>query len=166
MAAGDIYHRNQLVDERDLEGGSRSLDHEPVLRRPMFHGDHHSTTGTHFQAHQVVGPVLVLRQVSSLGDEDIVSPERLDLIARCQSDEGDLLAFLAPPDRTHGETLTPDLDDAVGLDMDEVFVLDVDADEPVEPIGLSESADDDAPRCTLTRRRGGLSFSRGTRRQR
>jgi hypothetical protein len=90
-----------------------------------------------------------------LGNGDVGAPDFIGAFSISDVLEGDLKPAVGTPYLPHGVWLIPHIDDRACLETDQVVLVDVDAEEPVEAMGTAQPPDD-MP----------LGLSRGTRPQR
>jgi hypothetical protein len=154
VAGGDVDHRHESGNERDLESGSVPLHDQPVLGRAMGHVDHFSPAGANLEPDQVAWPILALVQLASSSDEDLGAPDRLGSGSVGDAVEGQLRALLALTERPHTMRCVSDVDGGAGLEVNEIGMVRVEPDVTIEPVGLSQPPDTDPGR-----------LSRGTRPQ-
>ena len=143
IAAGDIDHRHEGGNEWDLESVPVPLHDEPVLSRAVGHVDDLAPTGANLQPDQIARPVLTLFEIASSGDEDLGASDRLGSDPVGDAVEGDLWAFLALTEVSDAQRRLSDEDLRSGLEVDEVGLVRVEPDVPIEPVGLSQPPDTD-----------------------
>ena len=148
IAGGDVDHRDESGNERDLESGSVPLHDQPVLGRAVGHVDDFSPTGANLEPDQVAWPILALVQLASPGDEDLGSSDRLGSGSVGDAVEGQLRAFLALTERPNTMRCVSDVDSRAGLEVNEIGVVRVEPDVTIEPVGLPQPPDADAGRLS------------------
>ena len=151
----DVHHRDQVVDERNLECGISALDYEAVLGGSVVDGYDAATIRPHLQSDQVDWPELTLAQFPPLGHPDFLPPDLLRPMTVGYTLERNLRAFLAVAQSAHGVRAVIDTDGRARVEMPQVLRLGVEAEKTVEAVGLAQPADDDTG-----------ALSRGTRPQR
>lgn len=139
----EVDDRNQICDERHLEGRAVPLDHETGLGRPVLDTDHDTANGTHLATDEVFGPILPLVELSGCGDEDVLIADRLGAFTSLDAFECHLPPFVATAQSADGQSGTGDIDLRAGLEVNEIGLVDIEADVSVETVGAAQTGDPD-----------------------
>jgi hypothetical protein len=156
----DVDHGHQVIYERHLERRTiLSLDEKPVLGRANQHlldgaGQTHALD-EHRQTDQVFGPILIFGQLSTLLHEKVQPTNLLGGKSIVHTFERDLVTAINATNRPHHVRTVLQEHLGARLNQARIFVLDIQAEEAVQPVGPAETPDDET-----------LRLSRGIRRQR
>lgn len=144
-ATGDIDLGHQLCHEGNFEPRALPFDHEPVLGNSGDKRRNHpyvvAVRVSGSQTYEVLGPVLVLAELATLGCQNIVASDGLGGDPGVDPVQFEMVTSVGATDRTNEVWSAFDKYGFAGLEMDEVVLVHIEADMPVEAVGTTEPPD-------------------------
>lgn len=158
IALLEVDDRDQVVDEWHLERRSLTVNNQAVLGETGDNSDHHPepipVDSACFQTDQILRPELTLLESSPPLDHDLGASDLFGRLPVFDPFESDLESLVNATNRPHLMGAVLDPNGGSGVEVDDVFGLDVEAEEPPETVGPPE------PSYSVP-----SAFSRRTRRQ-
>lgn len=100
-----------------------------------------ATSRSHLEADEILGPVFVGLERSSLGGEDVEAANLLGSAAIGDADERDLMTLVPPARGVDRIGAIVEVDDRARLEEREILFLQVNAEKAVEAVGAAETTD-------------------------
>jgi len=141
VATFDVHNRNQVLNKRDLETGVTALHDQTRLRGTEHHLRDRSTVRADFQANEVFRPVLALIQLPTRGHGDVEIAYRFRRCPVWNTVEGDVITAVSLANGADPVRLIVHIDGRAWLEVDEIFVVDVEPEKPLQPVRPAESGD-------------------------
>ena len=146
-SAGHIDFRYQSRDKGNLETPAFGVDHKPVLGASDYQAGHlaHVTAVwvSDVETDEVFGPEFIVTQLTALGSDHVVAPNRLSGNPGIDTHELEVMAAVGAANRSHFVLSTVDEYRFPWLEMNQVILVYIEADVPVESVGSPQTANDE-----------------------
>lgn len=141
VATFEAHCRNELFDKGDFETGFTAFDDQTSLRWAEYDLRDRAAGRADFQADQILRPILVVTQLSTRGHSDFEVAYGLGSRPVRNLIESDVIPAVGLANGANSMRIVAHKHSRARLEVHEVFVVDVEPEEPIESVRPAESGD-------------------------